>query len=408
MTGPDPHDLLALDEDLPFVPAGLGPRVRHAALARRRRRRAASAAVGTLAVAGIVAVAVPLSTGSDETLTPAPVATQPAPEPSSTADPVKEGLAVPALDVPPCVYPPGYGRIYGVPGESRGPERLQDSVREDSDQGSGFIPEVEQALVDTAPPGVRIDCARDGTVVFLAGQDGSYVEIRSGLNNPLVPGPPDDYFDYSTPAGARVALDSTVPSRSQIQVYAGRYRVSMLARVSEEGNAGVPLEDMRAWTNRLGDRLMAESASRGEVSVDLLDRTPNPPPQQVVDLVLATAPDGAELLPPETLFPAGQAARVDVQHPDGRTAALVMIYSTTNLQHTAPLTPRDIQTQGGRIEDESDGWPPGVLVGVVDRHGQILIQHRDSVYLNFTAVDPAVVSPERLRAWAMDVAAGLG
>lgn len=407
MTGPDPHDLLALDEALPVVPAGFGPRVRQAALARRRRRLAASAAVGALAVAGVVAVAVPLGAGGEETLTPAPRATQPVPEPtaSPTADPAGEGLAVPVLDVPPCVNPPGYGRIYGVPGQSRGPERLQDSVQEDTGQGSGFIPEVEQALVDTAPAGVRIDCAKAGTVVFLAGQDGSYVEIYTSLNNPLVPGPPEDYFDYSTAGGAQVALDSTVAARSQIELYAGRYRVSMSARVSEETGAGVPLEDMRGWADRLGPRLMMESESRGTVPVEMLDRTPNPPPQQVVDLVLAAAPDGAELLGFDKSS-TSQGERVAVLHPDGRAAALAIVFSTANPQQTSPLDLDTIEQIGARVEDEYDGWPSGVLVGVNELHRQILIQHED-VFLNFTADDPDVVSPARLRAWAMDVASGL-
>jgi hypothetical protein len=151
---------------------------------------------------------------------------------------------------------------------------------------------------------------------------------------------------------------------------------------------------------------MEESGRRGEVPVDLLDRPPNPPPQEIVDRVLATAPKGAQLLGPQAGSPS-QTERIAVLHPDGRAAALVFVASTTNPRQTSVMTAESMRELGAAIEDERDGWPPGLLVGVVADHNQILLQHEDRVFLNFTGDDRSVVSPDRLRRWAMDVARAL-
>lgn len=403
MTTPDLRLLLAADEPLLDVPAGFGPRVRQAAQA-RRRHRTLSAAGGVVVLAGALVVAVPWGASSSETLSPAPTAAEPDSAPAG-------GEVLPALDVPPCVNPDGYGRISGVPGQSRGPEQLADSVDENFGGSSGFLPEVEQALVDTAPPSARIDCASEGTVVFLVNNDGSYVEIRTQLGNPLTAASREEYYTrsdvetYRTPGGAYVRLEATSLPQAHLEVWAGRYEVNLSSRQTGPGAAGLPLAEVRAWGDRLGDRLVEESDRRGEVPVDLIDRTPNPPPQAVVDRLIASAPDGAVLLPPDRLVP--QQVRVGVTLPDGRSAALGTVVSTTNPRQTQPLTVDSLLFGGYRVEDERDGWPPGLLVVAFDLRGGLLINHADEVQLNFSTSDPSVVSAERVRQWARDVVEGL-
>lgn len=223
MTTPDPRLLLAADEPLGDVPVGFGPRVRQVAQA-RLRRRTVSAAGGAVVLVGALVVAVPWGVGGSESLSPAPTAA----EPDSA---LAEGEALPALDVPPCVRADHDGpapRISCVPGQSRGPEQLQDSVPEDTLQGSGFLPEVEQALVDTAPASARIDCASNGTVVLLVNDDGSYVEIWTHLRNPLMADTGTEYYTrgdvetYRTPGGAYARLEAT----------------SLPRRISRSGPAG--------------------------------------------------------------------------------------------------------------------------------------------------------------------------
>lgn len=406
MTAPDPRELLAVDAPLAPLPGDLGPRVRARAMVRRRSRRLMAVTAGAAVIAaGAVAMA-PRGSGGAETLTPAPMASQPSDSPSEG---LAEGEALPELDAPPCVHADGYRRIYGVPGEKRGPERLQDSVQEDMSLGVGFVPEVERALVDTAPSGAVLDCASAGTVVFVVGTDGSYIESRSALVNPRHAGERPEYFSrgdvetYATPDGARVRLEASGTGEVHLEIWAGRYDVSVGSRTSNPGSAGLPEAAMRAWGDRLGDRLMEESNRRGEVPVDLIDRTPNPPPQEVVDHVLAAAPEGAQLLGPDASS-SSQAERIAILHPDGRAAAVVFVGSTTHPRQASPMTAMWMrEVAGADLEDERHGWPSGLLVGVDRLHNQILIQHEDRVFLNFSGDDQTVVSRERLRRWAMDV-----
>lgn len=407
MTTPDPRLLLAADEPLPDVPAGFGPRVRQAAQGRRRRRRTLSATGSAFVLAAALVVVVPWGVSSDETLSPAPTAAEP-----DTAPP--DGEVLPALDVPPCVDPDGFGRISGVPGQKRGPEQLAEDVAD----GIAFLPEVEQALIDTAPPSARIDCASEGTVVFLVNDDGSYLEIRTQLINPLLAATLEEYYTrsdvetYRTPRGARVRLEAPLPAQAHLEVWTDRYEVNLFSRQTGRGSAGLPLAETRAFGDRLGDRLVEESDRRGEVPVELIDRTPNPPPQAVVDALLAAAPDGAVALAPDRVTP--QTVRVGVARPDGRSVAFGSAASTTNpnLGHAQPMTLEQFDIfewafPEYRVEGEREGWPPGLLVVAVDRHSQLMIQYEDEVQLNFSTEDPSVVSYERVRQWARDVVAVL-
>lgn len=181
--------------------------------------------------------------------------------------------------------------------------------------------------------------------------------------------------------------------------------MSLSSRQTGPGGAGLPLAEMRAFDDRLGDQLVEESDRRGEVPVDLIDRTPNPPPQAVVDRLLSSAPDGAVLLSPDRVF--SQQVRVSLALPDGRSAALGTAVSTTNPRQTQPITVDSLLFGGYRIEDERDGWPPGLLVVAFDLHGGLMINHEDEVQLNFSTYDPSVVSQERVRQWARDVVEAL-
>jgi hypothetical protein len=159
------------------------PRTVHL-LAGDRRRRLTVATPGVAAVAATAAVTAPWGSNGTETLSPAPTAAQPSVTPS---DGLQDGEALPQLDVPPCVVPGGFRRIHGVSGERRGPERLQDSVQEDMSLGTGFVPEVERALVDTAPSSASIDCASSGTVVFVVATTAATSKAGSAWSTRFTP-----------------------------------------------------------------------------------------------------------------------------------------------------------------------------------------------------------------------------